>query len=359
MNFFVVINDEQQGPFVIEELAQMGITPDTEVWAEGMGDWTKAADVPELNELFADNESYEEQYYEEPETLNKKDIETVGDDIIIFGYSFNKKKFVIISSVVAAILLLLITNPSQQRHSEAVQQNITEYLNNNIDQATGMAGAVGDIIGGVAKSFTGIGGSLAANFVTRSNYLICSVGHVGNKTVSFGILGMVFTFDDWLDDTYGVTKGLGDAANALGNGIEALDNAAKALDGIGDYADDIIEDNDSYAEEEYAEPVEATSIQDLSSYHFTGTIAGSPVVMNLQNNEGHLSGSYYYSKFGPKSTLQLEGDMDFDGHIYMTEYNVSKGIESGYLDGYLNEDGDFSGTFTNSKGNSYSFSLHL
>ncbi len=361
--YYVVINDEQQGPFSIEELAQMGITPETEVWTDGMDDWVKATDVPELRNLFAENENNEEHYFQKTETHNnKKAIETVGNEIMILGYSFKKRNFIITTSIVAALLLLLITNPSQQRHSEAVQQNISEYLNGNIDKATGPAGELGTLIGEAAKAFTGIGGSLASNFVTRSNYLICSVGHIGNEMVSFGILGMVFTFDDWLDQTFGVAKRLGDAAKSLANGIDALDNAAKAIDGIGNNANDIIEDNDHPDVDEPVEPHEVEaypSIYDQSSYHFTGTIAGSPVVMNLRNNEGQLSGSYYYSKFGPKYTLQLEGDLDFEGNISLTEFNTSKGIESGYLEGYLNEAGDFSGTFTNSKGNSYSFHLHL
>ena len=57
--------------------------------------------------------------------------------------------------------------------------------------------------------------------------------------------------------------------------------------------------------------------------------------------------------------MQLNGDMDFEGNITISEYNPSNGINSGYMEGYLNEAGDFSGTFTNSRGNSYSFHLHL
>ena len=360
--YYVVINDEQQGPFSISELAQIGITPETEVWTDGINDWTKAAQVPELENLFVED-VHEEQYYQEPEARNsQKVIETNGDEITILGYSFKKKNFIITTSIVAVLLLLLITNPSQQHHGEAVQKNISEYLNNNIDQATGMAGEFGNLIGETAKAFTGIGSSLASNLVTRSNYLICSVGHIGNNTVSFGILGMVFTFDDWLDETYGATKKLVDAAKGAANGIEALENAAEAIDNIGNNANDIIDNIDSSYENETAEAVEAEaypSIYDQSSYHFTGTIAGSPVVMKLRNNDGQLSGSYYYSKFGPKATLQLEGSLDFDGNISITEFNTAKGIESGHLEGYLNEAGDFSGTFTNSKGNSYSFHLHL
>ena len=46
MQYFIVINDVQQGPFSIDELRQRNITSDTLVWAEGMPQWTPAAANP-------------------------------------------------------------------------------------------------------------------------------------------------------------------------------------------------------------------------------------------------------------------------------------------------------------------------
>ena len=48
MEFHLIRNGKQEGPFTIEELGQQGITPESEVWAEGMADWMQAGDVPEL-----------------------------------------------------------------------------------------------------------------------------------------------------------------------------------------------------------------------------------------------------------------------------------------------------------------------
>ena len=45
--FFYVENGKQVGPVTMEELAGK-ITPDTDVWCDGMSDWTKAGTVPEL-----------------------------------------------------------------------------------------------------------------------------------------------------------------------------------------------------------------------------------------------------------------------------------------------------------------------
>ena len=45
---------KQSGPFPVENLRQHGITPQTYVWCEGMGDnWKKACEVAELAVLFA------------------------------------------------------------------------------------------------------------------------------------------------------------------------------------------------------------------------------------------------------------------------------------------------------------------
>ncbi len=50
--YYIIRNDQQAGPYTLEELAEMGITPDTIVWTEGMTDWTPARQVSELASLF-------------------------------------------------------------------------------------------------------------------------------------------------------------------------------------------------------------------------------------------------------------------------------------------------------------------
>jgi membrane protease subunit (stomatin/prohibitin family) len=55
--FFAALGGTQQGPFdggKLKEFAMAGqLKPDTLVWRNGMGAWTKAAEVPELGALFA------------------------------------------------------------------------------------------------------------------------------------------------------------------------------------------------------------------------------------------------------------------------------------------------------------------
>lgn len=51
--YYIVENNQQAGPFTLEQLAARGITPDTNVWTEGMANWTLAGQVSELQFLFA------------------------------------------------------------------------------------------------------------------------------------------------------------------------------------------------------------------------------------------------------------------------------------------------------------------
>lgn len=53
MNYFIIVNDAQQGPYTIDELRARNITEETLVWCEGMTDWKPAWQVDELKPLFA------------------------------------------------------------------------------------------------------------------------------------------------------------------------------------------------------------------------------------------------------------------------------------------------------------------
>lgn len=353
--FYVFLDEEQQGPFSIEELSDMGITPETEVWAEGMDDWTDAANVPQLKDILVDYGG-EEKYYEE---FDESETYSSSVEKNTFGNSSNKKLLFTTACILALLLILFLTNPSKQKHVEVVTQNIAKYFNGMVDNYTGAMG-LGDAVGNMTKaSINGISqGEISEHFST-SNFVVCSIGHIRDRNVSFGILGMVFCFDGWLDDIISGNIDRNESANIANdnNDISLPEDTVSAIDPV----DAAAEALDAEAlEAEAATIVEGyPSIYDQSTYHFTGTIAGSPVVMDIQNNEGQLTGSYFYQKNGPRNRLQLNGDMDFEGNITISEYNPSNGINSGYMEGYLNEAGDFSGTFTNSRGNSYSFHLHL
>lgn len=107
---------------------------------------------------------------------------------------------------------------------------------------------------------------------------------------------------------------------------------------------------------EKVEEATKASVYDSSSMKLTGTVAGAAVIMYLDNDDGSLSGYYYYSKMGPNNALKLNGTLD-NGTIELNEYNSRNGVNSGYFSGYLSSDGSMSGKFYNSKGRESNFRL--
>ncbi|MCM1310714.1 MAG: hypothetical protein NC301_06790 [Bacteroides sp.] len=106
-----------------------------------------------------------------------------------------KKTTTIIISILC-LGVLIISCPNEQKHKEAVAQMASNYfrnkLNNNIDSDEDEAYA---LVGSTLAS--GLI-SLFVNFnYTVDNYFIFSVGKINfmgkEKTVSYGILGHVFT----------------------------------------------------------------------------------------------------------------------------------------------------------------------
>lgn len=51
MNYWIIINETEQGPYTIEELAGMELTARTPVWCEGMPEWVPLETVEELAAL--------------------------------------------------------------------------------------------------------------------------------------------------------------------------------------------------------------------------------------------------------------------------------------------------------------------
>lgn len=53
MEYFIYANGQNQGPYPVEKLREMGITPDTMVWTQGMAQWEPAKKIAELKPLFS------------------------------------------------------------------------------------------------------------------------------------------------------------------------------------------------------------------------------------------------------------------------------------------------------------------
>lgn len=51
MGYYLAIQGRQQGPFDKDQLRTQGVRADTLVWTEGMSEWQRADQVPELSDI--------------------------------------------------------------------------------------------------------------------------------------------------------------------------------------------------------------------------------------------------------------------------------------------------------------------
>ena len=216
MNYFIIINDAQQGPFSVAELQQRGISSETLVWAEGMAEWTPAWQVEELRPLFYKQTAGAAvpppppighgagAQEAQPGAPVPPQAPPAGDSAVqdqaaptLAKPRRNGRWAIIVLVVVAAVLAF--TNPSERAHKRAILSNIT----NGISQLT----TNGD--NSVFAQGLGAIGSMFANGVVQvvldqkleyHNYLFFSTTtlRIGGEDVraSFGILGNVFTADE-------------------------------------------------------------------------------------------------------------------------------------------------------------------
>lgn len=50
-SYYIVENNQQAGPFTVDQLAERGISADTSVWTDGMTSWVPASQVYELQSI--------------------------------------------------------------------------------------------------------------------------------------------------------------------------------------------------------------------------------------------------------------------------------------------------------------------
>ena len=221
MEFHLIKNGKQEGPFTVEELAQQGLTPESEVWAPGMADWQQAGDIPELTAVLqraefeaaqqaaraAENQPTMGQPYEPSVPPTQAPPVTpprypVQDEV--------KKKSGCTPWLIAALVLAILfatmvfTCPDRQDHEAAIQEVTKAWVGDKVDEnlgnITGMGGVFGDLINKALKQLTGFGtDQVISKYLDVKNYVVCSVGRmsIGNneeKMVSLGVFGHVFTF---------------------------------------------------------------------------------------------------------------------------------------------------------------------
>ena len=221
MEFHLIRNGKQEGPFSIEELSQQGINPESEVWAPGMAEWKQAGDVPELTAVLqraefeasqqaaraAENQATMGQPYE-PSVPPTQAPPQVPPRMPV--QEEPKKRSGCTPWLVAALILAILfatmvfTCPGRAAHEAAIQEVTKAWVGDKVDEnlsgITGVGGVFGDLINKALKELTGFGtDKVISHYLDVKNYVVCSVGRMSvgegeEKMVSLGAFGHVFTF---------------------------------------------------------------------------------------------------------------------------------------------------------------------
>lgn len=215
--YYIYINDSEQGPYTLSQLATMNIAPSTDVWCEGMSDWAPASSVPQLASLFqpvaqpvvTTPPQYSAPVYNQPPQHQpvtapvQQPTKRQRSGCLLWG----------LLVLFVVLIVLAVTVPSRRDHLDTVQDATREWVNATVNEGLG-----GNILGEFAK-WIGASGTdfLLEKVFFYDNYFVCSVGRIEigetSKMVSFGILGHVFTFDK--DDINEVIKRAMDGNNTL------------------------------------------------------------------------------------------------------------------------------------------------
>lgn len=81
MRYFAIIDDHQQGPFTLEELAEAGVSPGTYVWCKDMEDWRQAREVGDICRHFR-NRLYDKMHPALTAEQNEpKNVDNTGNNL--------------------------------------------------------------------------------------------------------------------------------------------------------------------------------------------------------------------------------------------------------------------------------------
>lgn len=221
MQYFIIENQVQAGPFTIDQLKGKNISAETLVWADGMQDWTPAWKVDELKDIIGDGPTTASSTpppYTPPTPNNVNPQNANGVDNNLNGdqnplddkeaenqKKKDRKKMYIIAAVVVFFLMMLstCTNPDRQSHEDAIKQELNSAFNKASDM--GDNSIISDVFSKISKMITGnLLDSAIDNILEYHSYMFfskCTVNYKGDDhTVSYGFMGHVWTAN--ADDIY-------------------------------------------------------------------------------------------------------------------------------------------------------------
>ena len=192
MEFFIIKNDEQHGPFNLSQMSVVNLQPDTPVWHEGLEDWTPASEVAELKDLVAYAPKVDAAT--EAQTLagtgngvppmwkhNANDaIETpvVNNDKPIEKTEAKPRKshtglWVTLAITALVAVILAVTNPKKDDHCREIASVSSTWMNETIDGFD-----MNNLIGGAVKILSSkLIRNVVDDYVDVDNYGLFSIGY--------------------------------------------------------------------------------------------------------------------------------------------------------------------------------------
>lgn len=221
MKYFIIDNNEQRGPFTIDELYHLHITSETLVWNETMTDWTPAWKVQELKYILEqqhqsptpptfnqpDNSRQSATPQDGRERIQGQGTQSEGNfthhqqnDTLVKKKDHSKTA--LLACIVGILLIALFSStcPNKKKHTEAIKSEITSVIDkiqeNNDKQDLFSMGF--DLI---AKTVTSnLVNTILDQSLQIKNYILFNKGVITfngeEHTVSYGLLGHVFTVGD-------------------------------------------------------------------------------------------------------------------------------------------------------------------
>lgn len=107
--YFIHIGPEQEGPFTPEELKSKDIKKETPVWREGLSEWKKAGELPELNFLFITVPPpfvQKEELISPPPPFSQKETESISPGATTDIPSTSRKKNYLMYVLPAGIIII-------------------------------------------------------------------------------------------------------------------------------------------------------------------------------------------------------------------------------------------------------------
>lgn len=224
MEFFIIENGQQAGPFSLNQLVEKKISAETLVWAQGMEDWTPAWKVDDLKLVLEEIErqkaqttnAYQAQTPPTPEGIqpqpqagNPQQASTSYNEASTGQYEPRhedpKKKswFKYIWKLVALLLVALFlcmafTNPNAEDHKKVIKLEVGTAVDSLTSGADNNFFTQG--FRAVAKMMAdNLLGNALNNLFEYHNYIIFSKGTVNfdgqDHTVSYGVFGKIITMN--------------------------------------------------------------------------------------------------------------------------------------------------------------------